>query len=40
MERKSSLVSGDIINNSRDIIVNRDPTLGASDLIGTTANVG
>jgi len=38
MERKSSLVSGDIINTTRDIIVNRDPTLGANELLGTTAN--
>ena len=44
MERKSSLVSGgtslfgssSTTNAQRDIIINRDPTLGANELLGTT----
>ena len=36
MERKSSLVSGSGVDVSRDIIINRDPTLGANELLGTT----
>ena len=40
--RKSLFSISDSIftDTSRDMIVNRDPTLGAPDLIGTTANVG
>ena len=43
MERKSSLVSGDVqlfgsgnVNTVRNMIVNRDPTIGANELLGTT----
>ena len=40
MERKTSLVSSGNVNTTRNMIVNRDPTLGAPDLLGTTANIG
>ena len=43
MERKSSLVSGDVqlfgsgnVNTTRNMIVNRDPTIGVNELLGTT----
>ena len=36
MERKSSLVSSGNVNTARNIIVNRDPTIGANELLGTT----
>ena len=44
MERKSSLVSGGDaqpfdsvnVNTARNMIVNRDPTIGANELLGTT----
>jgi hypothetical protein len=42
-QKKQSLFSiSDMLGDgsTRDMIVNRDPTLGAPDLIGTTANVG